>query len=251
MNGAAFWFGGSGGRGYPDVSKFHRAGSKLGGTYGKIEWGKIIPPNFTVQYASHMSHYETGNHDLYFLNKLDWGKLTEIGDRNFTSENRFVYTGNDKRLILPELTKIGSYCFESDTYFFSDILREIVAPKLTSVGNNSFKNLRISPYFLLLADELKQVGAFSFNNLRKFSSDKYYGDNLRFPKLESIGANSFRNLDPVNNIDLVALKEIGVGALTQITPADSSFGYGAHISPSLLDELKRRLPNMKHWVIRN
>lgn len=250
MNGAAFWFGGSGRGGYPDVSKFHPAGSKLGGTYGKIEWGKVIPPNFTVQYASHMSYYETASHNLYFLNKLDWNKLTEIGDLNFTSENRFVYMGNNKRLILPELTKIGSNCFTGDTYFFKDILKEIEAPKLTLIGNNSFTSLRIPSYFQFYADELKQVGIRSFTNLRNFASDKYYGNNLIFPKLESIGSLSFRDLSPVNNIELISLKTIGNATFTQIMPANGSFGYGENTPSSVVDELKRRLPTISRWVER-
>lgn len=250
MNGAAFWFGGSGRGGYPDVSKFHPAGSKLGGAYGKIEWGKVIPPNFTVQYASHMSYYESGNHDLYFLNKLDWGKLTEIGDYNFTAQSRFIYRGSTNELILPELTKIGSNCFNKDTYFFSDLLKKITCPKLISIGNSCFRNMSFSPYLMLIADELKTVGSYSFCSLRNFYNDKFYSQNIAFPKLESIGTNSFRDLNPVYNIDLVALRDFGENALTQITPASGAFGYGSNLSSSLLDELKRRLPNMSRWVKR-
>ena len=251
MNGAAFWFGGSGRGGYPDVSKFHPAGSKLGGAYGKIEWGKVIPPNFTVQYASHMSYYESGNHDLYFLNKLDWGKLTEIGDYNFTAQSRFIYRGSTNELILPELTKIGSNCFNKDTYFFSDILKKITCPKLVSIGNSCFRDMTFNPYLIFIADELKTVGSYSFCNLKNFSNDKFYGFNINFPKLESIDANSLRSLNPINNIDLIALRDFRENVLTQITPANGAFGYGSNLSPSLLDVLKTRLPAISRWVKRN
>ena len=248
MNGAAFWFGGSGRGGYPDVSKFHPACSKLGGTYGKIEWGKVIPPNFTVQYASHMSYYESGNHNLYFLNKLDWNKLTEIGDYNFTNQNRLRYLDANE-LVLPELIKIGSNCFNADNSFFNG-LRKLTCPKLISVGNSCFRSMTFNPFLFFFANELETVGSYSFCNLINFSNDRYYGFNINFPKLRSIGANSFCSLNPIGSIDLVSLREFGENTLTQLTPARGVFGYGSDLSPSLLDVLKKRLSTMSHWVQR-
>ena len=152
------------------------------------------------------------------LTGLTLGKNAVIGDYAFTKtalvsvaldgdasvgEGAFRGCAKLESFDMADLTgTLGDFAFEGCAK-----LTEIVAPKLTGIGNSTFMNC--TQLNLISADELVSIGSNAFITNAEKAPYATLLKKLVFPKLKSIGNNAFFGSTYVTEINLPAIETIG------------------------------------------
>ena len=152
------------------------------------------------------------------LTALTLGKNAVVGDYAFT-KTALVEVALDGDATIG--TGAFSGCDKLQSFDFADVtgtlgdfafegcvkLTEIVAPKLTGIGNSTFLNC--TELVLLLADELVSIGNNAFVTSNQNAAYATLLKKLELPKLKSIGNSAFFGSDYITEINLPAIETIG------------------------------------------
>ncbi len=160
--------------------------------FRNAELGELALPAHTVTIGN-SAFYETVADSITLNNGL-----VSLGD--------YAFWGADLELTVPATVKtIGAYCFSGDyeedwwygtvTYYSPDVTLTVENSQLESIGDNAFRNNRISE--LVIPASVKTIGNFAFYECPELETVTFAGTS----SLETIGAYAFAT----NGIDSITI----------------------------------------------